>query len=101
MEEHTQVSFDEDSVQEQTELVRRLNEVLEAREEEGVSMHLASREKEEEIMVLKQAVQARDDKLVELKARVSSMESFIELNMNDFDYLCNENRILKEKALAS
>lgn len=39
-EEETQVSFEE----QQAELAKRFNEVLNAREQEGVSLHLASKE---------------------------------------------------------
>jgi hypothetical protein len=59
-EEETQCSFEEDSTLEQEELVRRLSEVLSAREEEGVSLHLATREKDEIIHHLQQTLQGRD-----------------------------------------
>ena len=45
-EEETQCSFDEESVYEQSELIKRLGEVLSAREQEGVGLHLATQEME-------------------------------------------------------
>ena len=57
-EEETQCSFQDEEHQ---AVIKRFSEVLTQREQEGVSLHLASQEKEEEIAELRQALQAKEE----------------------------------------
>ncbi len=72
---------------------------MSAREQEGVSLHLATQEMEEEMARLKLTIQSNEEEIQQLKERIESMGGYLMIGMRDFDLLSKENKVLKERIL--